>query len=137
MLLQTGATNKTEPNCFELNNQAWAAAVAALNATWPRALERNAIQGGGFILLKDTFAKAGPLWVLGSLDFQAPSSGENATTTGAQVQSLALVTGLGAFIYPGSHYCKLLAPSRAVEWLQTQSLRRRYTLGSLRKKYTS
>jgi len=45
------------------------------------------------------------------------------------VRSPALVTGVDSWIthlYPdssGYHYCKLLSPARALEWVQTDGLR--------------
>jgi len=113
--------NQTKPSCRELNEQAIAIAYSLLNATWPQALLRNSKFGGGFVLDDDKMVGSGPVWVAEGLQFARENGSTDAT-----VVSVGIVTSLSSFIYPGSHYCKLLSPARAVEWLQTISLRNRY-----------
>lgn len=119
-ILKNGA-NQTEPSCRELNEQAIAAAYSYLNASWPQALIRNAKFGGGFVLQDDKMVGSGPVWVAEGLQFARQNGSRDAT-----VVSVGIVTSLSSFIFPGSHYCKLLSPARAVEWLQTISLTNRY-----------
>lgn len=113
--------NATEPTCRELNEQAVASAYRWLNASWPQALKRNAEHGGGFALQDDKMVGSGPTWVAEGLQFARLNGARDASVT-----SVAIVTSLNSFIYPGSHYCKLLSPARALEWLQTTSLTNRY-----------
>ena len=75
-------------------------------------MQRFAQQGKIVSLLDDSTVSAGPVWVFESLVFN-----ENATNI--DIGSIALSTDVSSWIYPGCTYCKLLAPSRAVELLQT------------------
>merc|ERR1712136_702213 len=40
-----------------------------------------------------------------------------------QVTSLALNTSLSSLIFKGEHYCKLLSPAMAMEWMMTDGLK--------------
>ena len=46
------------------------------------------------------------------------------------IQSTAMVTDVTAHIYPdsaGFHYCKLLSPAKALEWMYVDGLRLNYS----------
>ena len=100
-------------SCRDINEAALSAALAAAPDT---ARERFNRRGKPVIYLKDHAVTAGPLWVQGLL-------GLNYTADGLEVQSIALKTAPGSLIYPGSQYCKLLTPSRALEYILTDGLR--------------
>ena len=100
-------------SCRDVNEAALSAALAAAPDT---ARERFNRRGKPVTYLEDHAVMAGPLWVQGLLEL-------NYTTDGLEVQSIALKTAPTSFIYPGSQYCKLLTPSRALEYIITDGLR--------------
>jgi len=109
--------------CSWLNQQAWAAAKDIISKSWPKALERFAKQGKSVTFKDDSQAFMGPQWVLTGLGFKE-------TDTAVEIESEAIVSSVSSKIYPGSHYCKLLAPSKAVEFMISKGLMNRYKKGS-------
>jgi len=65
---------------------------------------------------KFVFQNIGPLFVKGSITVKE-------TEACLEVASLALISTLAQAIYPGSHYCKLLSPAMALEWMMTDGLK--------------
>lgn len=106
--------------CAWLNRQAYEAALDLITKVWPKATQRFAVQGKEVTFKEDSQAFMGPQWVLTGLGFKE-------TDTAVEIQSEALISPVTSRIYPGSHYCKLLAPSKAVELVMTRGLTKRYT----------
>jgi len=85
----------------------------------PSTLERYRRRGRGWCFLEDrpVFGQIGPVWVFASsLELEG-----NATCM--SVSSPVLKTELDGAIFPGSHYCKVLSPARALDWMMTDSLK--------------
>lgn len=71
---------------------------------------------------------AGPLWILTPLSYSKTksSTGEDML----EVRSAMLQTATDFFIkaLAGMHYCKLLSPARATEWIYVDGLREHYSI---------
>ncbi|ESO97510.1 hypothetical protein LOTGIDRAFT_228186 [Lottia gigantea] len=69
---------------------------------------------------KDQVFSTGIQWVLSSASWKE-------TTSDVTFQSTALVSKVDAFpaAFAGMHYCKLLSPYRAMEWIYVDSLRKK------------
>jgi len=106
--------------CSKLNQHAFEAAKDIVAKDWPKAVERFGAQGKKVVFKDDSHAIAGPQWVLTGMSFKE-------TDVDVEIASEALVSPLTSSIYPGSHYCKLLAPSKAVEVIMTRGLTKRYS----------
>jgi len=108
-----GGTFGAVRSCSDLNQLAMQQALlAAPLPSW----ERFDRRGLPVTYLEDHQAAAGPLWVQGRLRL-------NYSDTGLTVQSVAIKTGVHSPIFPGNHYCKLLTPSRALEYVLIDGLR--------------
>ena len=95
-------------------------AVALLGKYWPQGVARFARRGLNFTFAEDTSTFAGPQWVfLSSLTFKASS-------TGVTVASPRLYSSITSKIFPGNFYCKVLSPAKALEWVQSRGLSRRF-----------
>lgn len=101
--------------CRSINERALEHAKELVRASWPTAMRRLEEKGKAIVFVEDGHARVGPQWLLSGL-----SISEGKKQKG--VKSEALISTLGSAIYPGSHYCKLLAPSRAVEMVMTAAL---------------
>lgn len=111
--------------CKEINVRAfaWAYALAP-----PRTKERFQTLGVQPVFDADIRHRAqiGPLWINSPLRLQErydKGSGKYVW----HVRAPTLVTDVSAHIYPdsaGFHYCKLLSPARALEWMYVDGLRR-------------
>mmetsp|Transcript_5611 Transcript_5611/g.16240 ORF Transcript_5611/g.16240 Transcript_5611/m.16240 type:complete len:501 (-) Transcript_5611:143-1645(-) len=106
--------------CSALNRQAFTKALSLVSASRPQAAQRFAVQGKKVNFKDDSQAFMGPQWVLSGMGFTE-------TDDALEIQSEALISPLTSHFYPGSHYCKLLAPSRAVEFIMTRGLTTRYS----------
>merc|ERR1712238_532038 len=71
---------------------------------------------------------AGPLWVYGQMSWKEQSDGK------MHVRSTGLLTGVGDREIDGNHYCKLLSPARAMEWIYVESLRAAVSISCCAKK---
>uniref|UniRef100_A0A7S0FY25 1-alkyl-2-acetylglycerophosphocholine esterase n=1 Tax=Pyrodinium bahamense TaxID=73915 RepID=A0A7S0FY25_9DINO len=105
--------------CRLLNRRAFDVARGLVSQDWPRAVHRFEAQGKRVTFDEDSQALLGPQWVLSRLEFQE-------TDREVKIASNAMISPLTSQFYPGSHYCKLLAPSKAVELLMTRGLTARY-----------
>merc|ERR1711974_367092 len=78
----------------------------------PKSLKRYRAKGRKICFMPDThvFGNIGPLWVMSSLQ-------RNETDQCLQVSSPKLVSTVKSCIFPGNHYCKLLSPSAAMDWM--------------------
>uniref|UniRef100_A0A7S1WKQ7 1-alkyl-2-acetylglycerophosphocholine esterase n=1 Tax=Alexandrium catenella TaxID=2925 RepID=A0A7S1WKQ7_ALECA len=106
--------------CAMLNRKAYDAAMGLVTSGWPKAAERFAAQGKTVTFKDDSQSFMGPQWVLTGLGFRE-------TDAAVEIQSEALLSPVTSRIYPGNHYCKLLAPSKAVELIMTRGLTKRYS----------
>ena len=104
--------------CAAINKQAyeWALGVAS-----PAARQRHEQHGVAMRMVKDEqpFPPAGPWWIWNYLQYKGNS--DNRTLDVASWYAFYSTSGLayGA----GNHYCKLLSPARAMEWIYTDSLK--------------
>ena len=106
--------------CSQINMAAVDRAVALLGKYWPQGTARFARRGLNFTFAEDTSTFAGPQWVfLSSLTFKASS-------TGVTVASPRLYSSITSKIFPGNFYCKVLSPAKALEWVQSRGLSRRF-----------
>jgi len=111
--------------CKEINEKAFAWAHAQAP---PRTKERFDAIGVQPVFDSDIRHRVqiGPVWINGPLRLQErydKSSGRYVW----HVRSPTMVTDVSAHIYPdsaGFHYCKLLSPARALEWMYVDGLRR-------------
>jgi hypothetical protein len=111
--------------CKEINEKAFAWAHAQAP---PRTKERFDAIGVQPVFDSDIRHRVqiGPLWINSPLRLQERYD----KTLGRyvwHVRAPSLVTDVSAHIYPdsaGFHYCKLLSPSRALEWMYVDGLRR-------------
>jgi len=101
--------------CRAVNAQAVATALKLLPQ---KSLKRFQSKGRTVCLKDDTsvFENIGPLFVKGSITLKE-------TSPCLEVASLGLVSTVSSHIFPGNHYCKLLSPAMAMEWMMTESLR--------------
>lgn len=101
--------------CQEINRRSWKRAISIVQASHPAAVNRFVKQGKDITFLNDTQTKLGPQWLMEGMIFREYSRQVN-------ISGVALITSLQSLIYPGNHYCKLLAPSVAVELIMTMGL---------------
>jgi pimeloyl-ACP methyl ester carboxylesterase len=106
----------TPMSCQEQNARAYEWALAQVS---PEVRDRFARRGRQLRFEDDRVMGSGIQWLPAGIDFDNLAS-ERTTT----VSSAALVTGQNApFNLAGMHYCKLLAPTRAMEWILVDGLR--------------
>lgn len=81
-------------------------------------LERFKQKGRGWCFENDShvMGNVGPLWMKGNMK-------QTETADCMSVSSLALHTTVTDFPYPGNTYCKLLSPTRILDWMMTDSLK--------------
>ena len=103
----------TKASCKQLNELALNYASTLVS---PHVWQRYVSKGKKMEFEDDIPAAIGPQFVfLSKLKYQED---ENSL----KVASPILFTGVDGRIYPGNHYCKVLSPARAVEWVSTDSL---------------
>lgn len=99
--------------CKQLNEMALDYASKSVS---PHAWQRYLAKGKKIIFEDDVPAAIGPQFVfLSSLDYKVEEDA-------LKVASPILFTSVNSRIYPGNHYCKVLSPARAIEWISTDSL---------------
>merc|ERR1712136_239322 len=83
-----------------------------------RSQDRYLQKARGLCFLDDSTVAGniGPLFLDGSISLTE-------TSDCLQVTSLALNTSLSSLIFKGEHYCKLLSPAMAMEWMMTDGLK--------------
>lgn len=103
-------------SCRDYNMKAYEWALSALN---PSARERFLRHGRSLRFAPDRQVGAGVLWLPAGLSFK-----NDETDRSAVVTSTALNTDLRApAALAGMQYCKLLSPTRAMEWMLVDGLR--------------
>jgi len=113
-------SDEVKSACMQINERAMKRAKEIVGATRPEALARFDSQAKTITLEVDGQSFAGPQWVLTGMRFKESDSE-------IKVRSESLISTVNSLIYPGSHYCKLLAPSKAVEIVMTTALTQKYS----------
>jgi hypothetical protein len=106
---------KPDVTCKDINMQT----VQMAEALAPKAtLERFKQKGRGWCFEDDSSVTGniGPLWLKSNIKLTE-------TADCMSVSSMALHTSLESKIFPGSNYCKLLSPTRVLDWMMTDSLK--------------
>lgn len=124
---ETPITVDTEGNiCQEINKQALAWAFSKAS---PKALNRFEQHGQKINFVDDKYYVNGFSWTYSVLKWE-----ENKETGDMDVRSFTMVTDIDAKPLPifapdgldCYHYCKLLSPARALEWVLVDGLRKNY-----------
>jgi hypothetical protein len=108
----TAQQNKT---CGEINKFAVEKALELIPA---KSKERYLAQSRRVCYAEDTsvFFNIGPLFVKKSITLDEKD-------TCLEVASVGLVSAISSHIFPGNHYCKLLSPAMAMEWMMTDGVK--------------
>eukprot|EP00455_Lapot_gusevi_P032545 TRINITY_DN3548_c0_g1_i2.p1 TRINITY_DN3548_c0_g1~~TRINITY_DN3548_c0_g1_i2.p1 ORF type:complete len:290 (+),score=95.02 TRINITY_DN3548_c0_g1_i2:150-1019(+) len=114
-VLQVTASG-TEATCAVLNGVALAMAVKSLPAP---IVGRYYQRGKQLNFGPDSAASTGITWLAASLSMSPDSSNPNVIN----VVSPSLQTSITTPLVPGMHYCTLLSPARAAEWIMVDSLK--------------
>lgn len=121
--------DKVSDMCKKINQAAfdW-----ALNNAEPSVKSRFESSGEPMVMVDDveqTFGIHGPEWIQDELVFKRTSDSNSPTKSRIEVQSWKFVVGnanhgnVPWLVPAGMHYCKLLSPARAMEWIYTDSMR--------------
>merc|ERR1719261_1872939 len=130
-LKPSSTVDKNLTICRKANEEAWQ--WATQNAD-PSVMKRFSADGEPFVMVDDKEAPIGlhgPEWIEKALVYNRVkgSSGKSHI----EVQSWTFVVGdfpiHSKYLPTGMHYCKLLSPARAMEWIYTDSLRTRRSVG--------
>lgn len=110
------SVSQPRPSCKDGNRHA---VELAESLAAPATLERFRRSGRGWCFLDDTPTPfgIGPVWIF----TESLKLTENATCL--SMSSPVISTALDGHIYPGSLYCKMLSPARALDWMMTDSLK--------------
>jgi len=106
---------KSDVTCKDINMQT----VQRVEALAPKTtLHRFKQNGRGWCFEDDStvLGNIGPLWLNTDMTLTEKANCMS-------VSSLALHTSLDSKIFPGSTYCKLLSPTRILDWMMTDSLK--------------
>lgn len=114
--LNASADSATATTCRDVNLHALS---VAQKLAMPQTLQRFETKGRPFCFLDDSMVTGniGPLWV-----YQSSLSLTDSAKC-LQVVSPAIVVPLTSSIYPGNHFCKVLSPARALDWMMSDSLK--------------
>ncbi|XP_042877812.1 uncharacterized protein LOC122256904 [Penaeus japonicus] len=114
VLTPLGVQFTEEVSCKEVNEAAF---QLALDSASEVARQRFASRGRPATFHEDDVKLTGSGWLQAHLHY-------NETDAGLEITSPSLPTGVNVgFGLGGMHYCKLLAPSRALEYIMVDSLR--------------
>jgi len=103
--------------CKTINQAAY---DLALSSASPAALARFQAKGRPLVMVADKapLISGGPWWIWTYMGWNDKG------VEGVEVQSIYIFVSLSGLAYgAGNHYCKLLSPARALEWIYTDSLR--------------
>ncbi|RUS73106.1 hypothetical protein EGW08_019128, partial [Elysia chlorotica] len=107
--------------CKDLNQIAF---QLALDNSTQEAQERYAQYGRPITFKDDLVYGTGIQWSSTGLIIEESDAG-------LLVQGVALVTPVSSFLFPGMHYCKVMSPYRAMEWINVDSLRAQKTVNQV------
>ena len=114
--------------CAEINQMSWDWAMSQLT---PEAKKRYDTFGEPYIMGEDKGPyNAGPLWINKELVYKESKNDDMNLTHGTgyvtTIQSVMMKTPTDYFlsVASGFHYCKILSPARAMEWMIIDSLRK-------------
>lgn len=111
-----GLGTSTHENCSELNSRAY---NWALDQVSTEVRERFLRRGRQLEFASDKIVASGLQWLPARVDFENQSD-----TRRTIVTSVGMKTKLNAPLgLAGMHYCKLLSPTRAMEWILVDGLR--------------
>ena len=112
---QLGVNTDATVQCLDVNRKAIEVAKKLLPAA---IVQKHESSGRPFCFKDDAAApfNIGPLWVKKAITLSA-------TAKCLEVTSTKLVSDIHSMIFPGNHYCKLLSPARAMDWIVTDSLK--------------
>ena len=108
-----GLDKENNITCKDLNQIAF---HLALKNSTTEAQERYTKYGRPITFKDDIVYGTGFQW-------STKSMGLEESDHGLLVQGVALVTSIKSLMFPGMHYCKVLSPYRAMEWINVDSLR--------------
>lgn len=83
-----------------------------------KSLDRYRAKGRTICTVDDTkaFGDIGPIFVHGSISTKE-------TEECLEVSALSLENNIKSLIFPGVHYCKLMSPALAMEWMMTEGIK--------------
>ena len=114
------ATDVVTNNCKEINQKALDWALANAGAT---ALARYKKLGVPMVMGDDLGPyNAGPLWIYNSMKYEMAKDKSKYTV---QAPMMHTPDNYSISAAAGFHYCKVLSPARALEWIMIDSLRTR------------
>lgn len=125
----SGDLDKSADVCKNINKAAYDWALSHAEASVRARFDKL---GEPFVMVDDvdqTFGITGPEWIKDELVFKRVPDSTSPTKTRVEVQSWKFVVGntnkgdVPWFLPVGMHYCKLLSPARAMEWIYTDSMR--------------
>jgi hypothetical protein len=107
----------TSVTCGDMNREAVAVAEKLASQ---RVYNRYAKNGRKWCFLEDKTitGNIGPLFLLTGITVEERSDC-------LAVAALKLETELDSKLFPGVHYCKVLSPARALDWIMTDSLKKK------------
>merc|ERR1712048_282227 len=115
--------------CKNINQAAFDWAINHAKSSVKSRYEKN---GEPMVMVDDveaTIGITGPEWIKDELVYKRVSDPKSPTKTRIEVQSWKFVVGntnkgnVPWYLPVGMHYCKLLSPARAMEWIYTDSMR--------------
>lgn len=111
---QLNIKTNSSVQCLEVNKRAVDVAKRLLPSD---AVQKHESTGRPFCFRDDATAlfNIGPLWVEKAIKLTE-------TDQCLEVTSTKLVSDIHSLIFPGNHYCKLLSPARAMDWILTDSV---------------
>merc|ERR1711871_248144 len=111
-------TDVLPSNCAEINQRAY---QWALNRSSEAARNRFSAKGQPLVMGQDIFkGNAGPLWIYNSLKYTAAPDNSHVVVSAPCSHTPVDYSIKSA---AGYHYCKLLSPARAMEWIYIDGLR--------------
>jgi len=125
----SGDLDKVSDMCKNINKAAFDWALEHAEASVKARFQKS---GEPMVMVDDveaTIGATGPAWIKDELVFKRVTDSNSPTGSRVEVQSWKFVVGnanggdVPWFIPAGMHYCKLLSPARAMEWIYTDSMR--------------